>query len=63
MVRIGIGCLFDSKVNYPDLQDLLEPKKSEPMTAEQMEAQVRCIAAAFGAQEIIIDEGEVETCP
>lgn len=57
MVRCAIGSLFDEKSKYPDLQDLLEPKKSEPMTPEQMEAQVLSLARAFGATEIIIDEG------
>lgn len=56
MVMIGIASLFNEKVNYPSLEEL-EPKKSEPMTPEQMEAQVVALARAFGAKEIIIDEG------
>ncbi len=59
MVKLGIGSLFEKEIKYPKLEELLnsEEKKTEPMTPEAMEAHVVAFAKAFGAKEIIIDEG------
>lgn len=57
MVAEGVACVFSEKAKYPTLEDLLEPKMSEPMTPEAMEAQVLALARAYGAKEIIIDGG------
>jgi hypothetical protein len=50
LIRCSIASVFSKDVKFPELQDIL--KNKEPQTAEQMEAALCSINAAFGGNVI-----------